>query len=61
MDKIELLKKLRDEKLELYRIFQEKGHTHTADSYYWEWSALETAVNILTDEDYYKYRLSAYE
>ena len=61
MNKVELLKRLRDEKWELYNIFDEQGDKDTADGYYWEWSALETAIQILTNEEYYKYRLKAYE
>ena len=61
MDKIELLKRLRDEKMELYKIFKELGHQDTADGYYWEMTGLDTAIQILTDEEYYKMRLSAYE
>ena len=61
MDKVELLKRLRDEKLELYELFKKLGHQDTAEVYYWEMTGLDIAIQILTDEEYYKKRLGAYE
>lgn len=60
MDKIELLKELRDEKWDAYNALKKKDDK-LADSFYWEMTGLDTAIRILTEEEYYKMRLSAYE
>ena len=61
MSKLELLRRLYDEKMDLYKVFNEHGHKDTADGYYWEATGLETAIKILEDDDYYQYRLDAYK
>ena len=58
--KIDLMRMIRDEKRELYRLFEDQGKQETADSYYWESVGLDTAIQILTDRDYYKLRKKAY-
>ena len=59
-DKIELLKQLRDEKWDVYNALKDK-ESKLADSFYWEMVGLDTAIRILTEEEYYEKRLSAYE
>lgn len=61
MSRIDLLRRLYDEKMDLYRIFLKHGRKDTAEGYYWEATGLETAIKILEDADYYQYRLDAYK
>ena len=61
MDKIKLLEKLCGEKLKAWKLFSDKGMEEIANQYLWEWIGLDTALQILIDEEYYKFRLSAYE